>query len=108
MRGGFLQSGGGDECPSLGHLAGHGREREKGINGGGWWKLVSKNTHLDRFNRSSTSSKRSRSTIRSTAISPTKKTTIQSKRRSWGWRWRPWCCGVGGCGDGDEEEFGGG
>jgi len=30
MRGGFLQSGGGDECPSLGHLAGHGRERERG------------------------------------------------------------------------------
>ena len=30
MRGGFLQSGGGDECPSFGHLAGHGRERERG------------------------------------------------------------------------------
>jgi len=26
-----LQSGGGDECPSLGHLAGHGRERERDI-----------------------------------------------------------------------------
>ena len=25
-----MQSGGGDECPSLGHLAGHGRERERG------------------------------------------------------------------------------
>ena len=31
MRGGYLQSGGGDECPSFGHLAGHGRERERGV-----------------------------------------------------------------------------
>ena len=30
-----MQSGGGDECPSLGHLAGHGREREGDIFGGG-------------------------------------------------------------------------
>ena len=26
-----MQSGGGDECPSLGHLAGHGREREREV-----------------------------------------------------------------------------
>ena len=45
-----MQSGGGDECPSLGHLAGHGRERERDICGGdifggggengSVWKLV--------------------------------------------------------------------
>ena len=29
-----MQSGGGDECPSFGHLAGHGRERERDICGG--------------------------------------------------------------------------
>ena len=39
-----MQSGGGDECPSLGHLAGHGRERERdALNeevGGSWWNFV--------------------------------------------------------------------
>ena len=32
-----MQSGGEDECPSLGHLAGHGRERERGVL---MWKCV--------------------------------------------------------------------
>ena len=37
-----MQSGGGwDECPSLGHLAGHGRERERDILVEiFWWKCV--------------------------------------------------------------------
>ena len=37
-----MQSGGVDECPSLGHLAGHGREREGDILvevGGSVWSL---------------------------------------------------------------------
>ena len=44
MRGGFLQSGGGDECPSFGHLAGHAREREREVLMvevcGSEWKLL--------------------------------------------------------------------
>ena len=39
-RGGYLQSGGEEKCPSLGHLAGHGRERKRalmvGVGGSEW------------------------------------------------------------------------
>ena len=40
-RGVFVKWGD-EECPSLGHLAGHGREREMGYFGGEdilWWKI---------------------------------------------------------------------
>jgi len=46
-----LQSGGGDECPSFGHLAGHGREREGGALmvevGGSVWRGKSWNFGKD-------------------------------------------------------------
>ena len=39
-----MQSGGGDECPSFGHLAGHAREREREVLmvevGGSVWKKI--------------------------------------------------------------------
>ena len=39
--GGFCKVGEGMSVPLLGHLAGHGREREGGaFNGGSWWKCV--------------------------------------------------------------------